>query len=336
MTNMNCTAEPVDRIKLGISACLLGHPVRFDGGHKRDQWVVNTLGCYADFIPVCPEVGIGLPIPRDTLRLVGDPAAPRLITTRTGDDLTQRMQAWSREKVIELEREGLCGFIFKRASPSSGMERVKVYRDVPKGQAGTAGPPAVTGVGIFAAEFMRHFPLMPVEEEGRLNDAELRENFIERIFALQRWRKVLSGPRATVSPGVLVAFHSRHKLLIMSHSVEHYRQMGRLVAGAAKMDADDLAAQYQELMLVALARKATVKKHVNVLQHVMGYFKKVLGPDEKRELIEIIEAYHSALVPLIVPITLLNHYVRKYGDAYLAAQWYLQPHPLELKLRNHV
>ncbi len=324
--------EQSDRIRLGISSCLLGNKVRYDGGHKRDAWIVDTLGRYVDFVPVCPEVEIGLPIPRNSLRLVGEPQNPRLVMQKTGEDLTARMRGWAQGRNAQLADEGLCGFIFKRASPSSGMERVKVYRDVPEDQAAKAGPPALTGVGIFADEFMRHFPLLPVEEEGRLNDPGLRENFIERIFAMQRWRALLAGG---ITPGRLVDFHSRHKLLIMSHSEEHYREMGRLVAKCAGMDPQTLAQDYQVLFLTALSRLATVKKHTNVLQHVMGYFKNTLSPDEKQELVEVITAYHDSLVPLVVPVTLLNHYVRKYQEPYLLGQWYLRPHPLELKLRNH-
>ncbi|GFM37778.1 YbgA family protein [Desulfovibrio psychrotolerans] len=326
--------DATDKITLGISACLLGHKVRFDGGHKLDSWLVNTLGAYVRFVPVCPEVEMGLPVPREALRLVGDPQNPRLITVRGGEDFTGRMREWSQERIRGLHDEGLCGFIFKRASPSSGMERVKVYRDVPPEEAKKAGPPVNAGVGIFAAEFMRAFPLLPAEEEGRLNDPALRENFVERIFVMRRWRQLL---QEGMTPGGLVAFHTRHKLLIMSHSVEHYRTMGKLVAGAGTHErAEELAERYQTLLLTAMGREATVKKHVNVLQHVMGYFKKTLTADEKQELLEIIQAYHAGLVPLIVPVTLLNHYVRKYAESYLAGQWYLSPHPLELKLRNHV
>ncbi|UZP67003.1 DUF523 and DUF1722 domain-containing protein [Desulfovibrio mangrovi] len=324
--------EATARIRLGISSCLLGNKVRFDGGHKRDAWIVDTLGKYVDFVPVCPEVEMGLPVPRNSLRLVGDPANPRLVVQKTGEELTMRMRTWAHERNAQLAREELCGFIFKRASPSSGMERVKVYRDVPEEQTAKAGPPALSGVGVFAAEFMRAFPLLPVEEEGRLNDPALRENFIERIFVMQRWRALLSHG---LTAGRLVEFHTRHKLLIMSHSVEHYREMGRLVAACSGMDGAELAGTYQTLLLTAVSRLATVKKHTNVLQHVMGYFKKKLSPDEKQELLEVVAAYHESLVPLIVPVTLLNHYVRKYNEPYLQGQWYLQPHPLELKLRNH-
>ena len=312
-------------IKLGISACLLGRKVRYDGGHKLDPFIADTLGKFVEFLPVCPEAEAGLGIPREPMRLVGDPVSPRLVTIRTGLDHTARMQDWSNKRVKELEHEGLCGFIFKSRSPSSGMERVKVYNE--------QGGVAKKGVGLFAKAFMNHFPLLPVEEEGRLHDPELRENFIERIFVYRRWRSLVAQRKTR---GGLIEFHTVHKLLIMSHSVKHYRLMGRLVAQAKDFSEAALFGQYESLLMEALRLKATVKKNTNVLLHMMGYFKKQLSPGEKKELAEIIEQYRLEFVPLIVPVTLINHYVRKYGQAYLAKQYYLHPHPVELKLRNHV
>lgn len=321
------------KIRIGISSCLLGNPVRFDGGHKKDQWLVNTLGEYVDYVPVCPEVEMGLPIPREAMRLVGTPEIPRLVTSKTYQDYTAQMKEFSTHRVKELENKHLCGFVFKRASPSSGMDRVKVYKDVDPTEVKNAGAPSLKGVGIFARAFMDHFPLLPVEEEGRLEDPNLRENFIERIFVMQRWRDMLEEPFTIRN---LLDFHTRHKLLIMSHSIVHYRSMGKLVAHAKQADPQELLKQYQKELLTALKLKATVKKHTNVLQHIAGYFKKDLSADEKKELQEIIERYHAELVPLIVPLTLCNHYVRKYDKQYLHSQWYLNPHPVELKLRNHV
>lgn len=312
------------KIRLGISTCLLGEPVRYDGGHKHDRYLTDTLGQYVEWVPVCPEAECGLGIPREAMRLVGDPASPRLVTIRSDIDHTDRMAAWAKERVRELEQEDLCGFVFKSRSPSSGMERVKVY--------GKKGIPVNKGVGIFARIFMDHFPLLPVEEEGRLHDPPLRENFIQRIFALMRWRKVRSGARPL---GDLVAFHTRNKLLILSHGERHYRAMGKLVAGGKTMAADRLYDEYETLLMEALALKSTVRKNSNVLQHMMGYFKKDLSGDEKQELIEVIDRYRAGHLPLIVPVTLINHYVRKYRQAYLADQTYLNPHPLDLKLRNH-
>lgn len=313
------------KIRLGVSACLLGQNVRFDGGHKLDRFLTETLGQFVEYVPVCPEVECGLGVPREAMRLVGDSAAPRLVTTRTGVDHTERMASWARRRVAELEAEGLCGFIFKSNSPSSGMERVRVYD--------RNGVPSKTGVGLFARAFMEHFPLLPVEDEGRLHDMRLRENFIERVFVLKRWREALAARRTL---GALVAFHTRHKLLLLAHSPRHHAEMGRLVAHAKGLPPDELFPQYEALLMEALRLKATPAKHANVLQHLMGYFKEQLSGDEKQELLEAIARYRLGHVPLIVPVTLINHYVRKYGQAYLCEQWYLHPHPVELQLRNHV
>lgn len=312
-------------IRIGISACLLGEKVRFDGGHKRSRFLTDTLGGYVEWVPVCPEVEVGLGIPRETLRLVGDPARPRLVTTKTGVDHTERMQQWAAGRLSALEGEDLCGFIFKSDSPSSGMERVKVYN--------AGGMPEKKGVGIFARAFMDHFPLVPVEEDGRLNDPLLRETFIEQVFTLRRWREARSRPNCV---GNVVDFHSRHKLLLMAHSPALLREMGRLTAAGKGRPCAQLYADYESLLLAALRLKATVKKHANVLQHMLGYFKQDLSADEKQELLEVIDRYRAELVPLVVPLTLFNHYVRKYDQPYLREQVYLNPHPVELKLRNHV
>lgn len=314
-----------DSIRLGISACLLGKKVRYDGGHKIDRFLVDTLGRYVQYIPVCPEMECGLGVPRETLRLVGEVDAPRLVTTRSHIDHTNRMLSWAEQRVAELEKENLCGFIFKSDSPSSGMERVKVY--------GKKGMPVKKGVGIFARAFMAHFPYLPVEEEGRLHDPMLRENFIERIFVFKRWRELLSGSNKR---GDLVAFHTAHKLMLLAHSPAHYRQMGKLIAGMKELPAPTLYETYQRLLMEALQLKATPAKNTNVLQHIMGYFKKLLTADEKQELIELIDLYRKQLLPLIVPVTIINHYVRKYDSPYLKTQCYLSAHPIELKLRNHV
>ncbi|MBW6516292.1 MAG: DUF523 and DUF1722 domain-containing protein [Candidatus Cloacimonetes bacterium] len=314
-----------DRIRLGISTCLLGEKVRYDGQHKYDRFLVETLGPYVEYVPVCPEVESGLPIPREAMRLVGDPQNPKLLTTNTGIDHTDRMLNFSRKKVKDIHKEQLCGFVFKSKSPSSGMERVKVYSE----KGGTAQK---NGVGLFAREFMNSFPLLPVEEDGRLNDPLLRENFIERIFIMHRWQQMLNNKPKV---GELVKFHTKHKLLIMAHSPEHYRVLGKLVADAAKNPFAEIAERYLTLLMEGTKRIATRRKHQNVLLHILGYFKKDLTSDEKAELLEIIEQFKTEHLPLIVPITLINHYVRKYHKPYLAEQYYLNPHPKELNLRNH-
>jgi len=310
-------------IQIGISSCLLGNEVRFDGGHKRDRYITDTLACYFTFVPVCPEVECGLPVPRESMRLVGDPENPRLITGKTGTDHTERMNKWAETRVRELEKEGLCGFIFKSKSPSSGMERVKVYdkNNIPRS----------IGVGLFARAFKQHFPLLPTEEEGRLHDIVLRENFIESVFVYRRWRDIIASP----TPDNLVKFHTEHKLLLRTHSEKHYRELGQITAKAGTMNSDDLITTYQDTLMAAMRLKPTVKKHVNVLMHMMGYFKNVLTAEEKKELLEVITDFQNHHIPLIVPITLMNHYIRRFNEPYLKRQHYLNPHPLELKLRNH-
>ena len=314
----------MEKIKLGISTCLLGEKVRYDGGHKLDRFLTDTLGQYVEYVPVCPEVECGLPIPRESMHLEGDPDFPRLVTTHTKQDMTDRMVRWARKRVVELEKEELGGFIFKSNSPSSGSERIRVYNE--------KGVPVKKGVGIFARIFMDHFPLLPIEDEGRLHDPELRENFLERIFTLKRWREALARKE---SRGNLVDFHTRHKWLISSHSPKHYQRMGKLVARAKDLPLRELFQQYQTLLTESLQLKTTPKKNANVLQHLMGYFREQLSPDEKQELLEMIDHYRQGDIPLIVPMTLINHYVRKYDPPYVKQQIYLHPHPLELQLRNH-
>jgi uncharacterized protein YbgA (DUF1722 family)/uncharacterized protein YbbK (DUF523 family) len=317
--------KTMEKIKLGVSTCLLGENVRYDGGHKLDRFLIDTLGQYVDYVPVCPEVECGLGVPREPMHLEGDPGSPRLVTIRTRQNMTDRMIQWSLKRVVEIEKEDLCGFIFKSDSPSSGMDRVKVYNE--------KGMPVKKGIGMFARIFVEHFPLLPVEDEGRLHDPKLRENFIERIFTLRRWREVL---REKKTRGNVVDFHTKHKLLILSHSPKQYQIMGKLVAKAKDLPLKELYQQYQGILTEVLQLKITPKKNANVLQHMTGYFREHLSPDEKQELLEVIDHYRKEYIPLIVPITLINHYVRKYNHPYLKEQVFLNPHPLELQLRNHV
>jgi uncharacterized protein YbgA (DUF1722 family)/uncharacterized protein YbbK (DUF523 family) len=298
-----------NNFKIGISSCLLGNEVRWNAGHKHDKYLTRTLGRFVEYVPVCPEVEAGFGVPRESFRLVGDPDAPRLVTFKSKTDHTDRMVNWAKKRVKELEKEDLCGFIFKSDSPSSGMIRVKVYNE--------KGMPHKVGVGIFARAFMDHFPLIPVEDDGRLNDPLIRENFILQIFTMNRWRDNLSERK---SMGKLVDFHTRNKLLILSHSQKHYRSMGKLVANGKQMPIKDLYHQYESLLMEALKLKTTIRKNSNVLQHLMGYFKKELSADEKQELLEVFGQYRDGYVPLLVPITLINHYTRKYDQPYLKQQ----------------
>ena len=312
-------------IRILISSCLLGETVRYDGGHKRDSFLVDTLGKFVEWVPVCPEGDCGLPTPREAMRLTGDPSSPRLVTSKGGVDHTDRMIRWARARLRELEPLKLCGYICKKDSPSSGMTRVKVY--------GESGIPARTGAGIFTKAFLGHFPLIPVEEEGRLQDPVLREMFIERVFTLRRFRDLLARDRTR---GGLVAFHTDHKLLLLSHGRKGYTEMGRLVARAKELPTAELFDRYRRLLMEALSAKPTPKKCSDVLFHMVGHFRKMLTRDEKEELLEVVERYRERRIPLIVPLTLFRHYVRKYRVDYLARQVFLDPHPAELMLRNHV
>ncbi len=312
-------------ILVGVSSCLLGNPVRYDGGHKRDRYITDVLADYFNFVPVCPEVECGLPVPRETMRLVGDPEQPRLVTSKSNVDHTAKMKNFCTEKIKHLENENLCAFIFKKDSPSSGLHRVKVY--------GSSKQAPKRGRGLFAAALVNKFPLLPVEEEGRLHDNSLRENFIEQVFCYRRWKDFLGNQPDYKK---LIVFHTRHKLQLMSHSPKHLSKMGKLVASGKHLPQQELINQYQASLMEALSLKATIKKDVNVLHHIMGHFKKHIAADEKAELLEIINNYGRSIVPLIVPLTLITHYVRKYDISYLQDQSYLEPHPAELMLRNHV
>ncbi len=314
-------------IRIGVSSCLLGAKVRFDGGHKRSDFLVDTLGSFVEFVPVCPEVEIGLGVPRETLRLVRDGTAPaiRLVSNQSAIDHTKAMNSYAERRVVALGREGLSGYILKKDSPSCGMERVRVY--------GSSGMPTRDGSGLFAAALMRRYPSLPVEEEGRLNDPHLRENFVERVFAYRRLRSFFS-LRWTL--GGLVRFHTTHKLTLMAHSPKAYRELGRFVADAKHMARDNVPERYESAFMEALKKLATTARHANVLQHMLGYLRPHLDQDSREELVTLIEDYRRGLVPLIVPIALFRHYVRKFDVAYLRGQVYLEPHPKELMLRNHV
>ena len=312
-------------IRIGISSCLLGQKVRFDAGHKRDRYVTDTLADYFEWVPVCPEVELGLGTPRETIHLIQIGDDVRLRTAKTEVDLTQRMRTYAKKRVARLADDDLDGYILKKDSPSCGMERVKIHQ--PKGS------PKRKGQGLFAQVLLEQFPNLPVEEEGRLCDPRLRENWVERVFAYhtlkgffrQRW-KIAD----------LVDFHTRYKSLLRSHCETGYRELGRLVAQAKSLPRGQLRSQYQASFMIAMKKIATVKKNANILQHMLGYFKKQLDGASRAELLAHIEDYRQQLVPLVVPLTLIRHYVRAHKVQYLADQVYLSPHPKELSLLNHV
>ncbi len=312
-------------IRIGISKCLLGEQVRFDGGHKLDRFITNTLGQYFEWVPVCPEVELGLGTPRETLRLVQLDEGIGLAMPKSGRNWTKEMNEYAKARVRELAAEDLSGYILKSDSPSCGMARVRVYAP--------SGMPTRNGVGLFARELLQHCPDLPIEEEGRLSDPRLRENWIERVFAYRRLR-LLWDSKWSIND--LIQFHTAHKLVLLAHSPRAFQELGRLVAGSKRLSRLRLHQRYQSEFMAALRILATRGRHANVLQHMAGYFKKQIDDDSRLELHEHVEDYRKAYLPLIVPVTLIKHYVRRFAIGYLQGQIYLNPHPKELALRNHV
>jgi uncharacterized protein YbgA (DUF1722 family)/uncharacterized protein YbbK (DUF523 family) len=313
--------------RLGVSACLLGEEVRYNGGHKRDRFLTDVLGPYVSWVPVCPEVEIGLGTPRPAIRLVqiGIGEETRLVAPDSGADHTVAMRTYAEQRVAELAGMALSGYVLKKDSPSCGMERVKVY--------GEQGMPAKEGRGLFAEALLRLLPELPVEEEGRLNDPALRENFVSRIFAYDRFQRE---ERAGWTRASLTRFHERHKFLLMARNQAGMRRLGRLLGSASReVRAEDLARDYLRGFTMVLSRPASRRGHTNVLQHLAGFVSDGLDGADREELTRAIETYRRGLLPLIVPITLLRHHTRRQEIAYLADQVYLEPHPYELMLLNH-
>jgi uncharacterized protein YbgA (DUF1722 family)/uncharacterized protein YbbK (DUF523 family) len=312
-------------LRVGISSCLLGNEVRFDGGHKRDRFLTDTLGPFVEWVSVCPEVEVGMGTPRESVRLVREGDDLRMVAPKSGHDHTRAMRAFAGKRVRALSRLDLAGYVLKKDSPSCGMERVRIYAE--------NAMPERKGRGLFAEALLEALPNLPVEEEGRLNDPVLRENWIERVFAYRRLRDLFAGG---FGRGDVVRFHTAHKLQVMAHSPEAYRELGRLVAGVKETPRAEFVRRYGDGFMAALRRRATPRRHVNAMHHMVGYFKKQLDARGKRELLDLIEDYRSGLVPLVVPLTLIRHHVRSLDVEYLRGQHYLEPHPKELMLRNHV
>ncbi len=311
-------------ITLGISSCLLGNEVRYDGGHKRNPYIINTLGQYFEFMPICPEMAIGLGTPRPTLRLINSNRGVRMVEVKDlENDLTDQMRAFSEDATQNLNQ--LSGYILKKGSPSCGMERVKIYN--------AHGMPDHNGVGLFAEKLLSRYPDLPIEEEGRLNDAILRENFIERVFIYYRWQEFLN---SGVTVSGLMEFHSRHKFNLLAHNEKIYRELGPLVAASNPENIDSTANTYISNMMTGLRKPATRKRHTNVLMHVAGFLKKSLTADDKEELGETIHKYRIGQLPLVVPLTLLKHHLRRAPNPYIEKQYYMAPYPEELMLRNSV
>ncbi|MDN3612088.1 YbgA family protein [Vibrio ostreicida] len=309
-------------IKVGISSCVLGEKVRFDSGHKISKFVTKELAPYFEFVPVCPEVGMGMPVPRPTIRLVTDEERISLVETKDPTkEYTEQMMEYSRNKITELQQSELCGYIVCAKSPTCGMERVKVYRK---------GGPENIGVGLYTQELMTKMPWLPIEEDGRLNDPVLKENFITRIYTLKDFYDSMDG---NPTAGKIVAFHSRYKLTLMAHHPQSYKALGRLVANIKDRDIKDFYEEYRVGLMQAVAHRASRKNNTNVLMHLQGYFKRDLAKQQKAELCGVIDEYRQGTLPLLAPLTLIKHYLASYPDDYLAEQAFLQPHPQELRLR---
>ena len=309
-------------IKVGISSCVLGENVRFDSGHKISKFVTKELAPFFEFVPVCPEVGMGMPVPRPTIRLISDQERIALVETKDASiDHTDKMMDYSKSKVAELSSTELCGYIVCAKSPTCGMERVKVYK---KGGAENIG------VGLYTQELMKQMPWLPVEEDGRLNDPVLKENFITRIYTLRDFYDSMDGEPTA---GKIVAFHSRYKLTLMAHHPQSYKELGRLVATIKEYDIDTFYQKYRVGLMNAVSHRASRKNNTNVLMHLQGYFKRDLAKEQKAELSGVIEEYRQGTLPLLAPLTLIKHYLAAYPDAYLSEQKFLQPHPQEMRLR---
>lgn len=315
-----------NKIKIGVSSCLIGEKVRWDGDHKQDRYVSEVLGKYFEYVSICPEVEVGMGTPRETVALYGTLEKHRMMGKKSKTDWTQKMNRYSRTRTNQLTREDLCGYIFKSKSPSCGIARVPVYSDSDKSK-------ARHGPGIFADAFIKSFPLLPVEDEDRLSDSKIRENFIVKVFGFHRLQNLL---KSRFSLGKLVDFHTRHKFLLLAHSRKNYDELGKLVAKGKTLKSDVLKSEYSTLFMETLALYSTPKKNTDVLLHMMGFLKKVLSKKEKEDILATIDDYRKELLPLIVPVTLIRHQIKQHHIEYLQDQIYLTPHPKELMLRNHV
>ena len=319
------TSDRFSKITIGISTCLLGENVRYDGGHKRDRFITDQLAKYMAFLPVCPEMDSGMTVPRPPIRLVGDPNNPRAVGVDNPKmDVTHQLESYAIHQTANLS--SISGYILKKDSPSCGMKRVKVYPE----QRNCA---VRQGTGIYAGILVRQHPNLPVEDEGRLNDPVLRENFINRVFIYRHWQQIIT---EQLTPVKLIDFHAQHKYLVMAHSQAAYKRMGQLLSRIPKKELQRISSEYFSELMAALRRPVNRKGHTNALQHIMGYLKRDINAEDKAELVASIERYRQGEIPLIVPITLFRHYFRLHPDPYIAKQVYLQPHPESLGLRNHL
>lgn len=311
-------------IKVGISQCLLGSKVRFDGGHRQNRFCKDELSQVFKFVPLCPEVGIGMPIPRKTIRLIGDTDAPRAVySDNTGEDFTDALQVYAKDHTEQLSQ--MSGYVFCKASPSCGLERVKVYKD--------NGYADKTGTGIFAAKVREMYPLMPLEEDGRLNDPLLKDSFIKRVFIYNEWQQLL---QKGLTPNRLFKFHARHKLTLLAHCQPTYRQLGPLLSGVTDGDVEVVASRYIERLMKALKNTANRKNNTNVLMHLQGFLKDKLSNGDRAELASCIMDYHNGTQTILSVITLFKHHLRRHPVPYVEQQSYINPYPQKLAIQVYM
>lgn len=314
-----------ETIKIGVSACVVGENVRFDGSHARDSYLTETLAKYVEFVPLCPELACGMGLPREKVRQVDCAGDIRLIGRDSGEDWSDRMLKWCERVLPGLEEEGLNGFVFKSRSPSCALQRGKIVS--------TTKSPATRGAGFFSSKVMDMFPLLPVEASDRLHNPIIRENFIRRVFLLKRWRELGDKGKQI---GHLVDFHTRHAMLIRAHDLRGYRELGKLLGESSVFNNEEIFDTYSVLLFRSLALKSTPKKNSDVLTHILNLLKKDLDNGDIQEIKTMIQAYKGGRIPLIMPVTIINHHARRLNKSYMMQQYFLNPHPAELKLLNHV
>lgn len=315
----------MNKIPIAISSCLVGNKVRYDGGHKRSKYCLDTLSDWFEYQPICPEMGAGMPTPRPPIHLVESQQEIKVLQVDDHSiDYTEDIKQFAHKALSNVRN--ISGYIVIRNSPSCGMERVKVYHE-------NGNPSNIKSQGVFIGELMKLRPELPVEEEGRLQDPRLRENFITRVFAYNDWQNTVLNDLSIKS---LIDFHSKYKYLIMAHSYQAYRELGRLVANDGAKSLATIVSEYESLLMKSLKKIAKMKSHINTLYHIFGYLKRDLTAEAKKEVIQVIERYREGSHTLIVPITILNHYINQFGSDYIKNQAYLNPHPIELGLRNYI
>ncbi len=310
-------------MKIGVSSCLMGIKCRYDGCSNKDDFILDELSEYFEFESYCPEDPV-FGTPRDTIRLVEVDKDIRVLVSKTAEDVTQKLRQSSQKFAQKAASDDLCGFILKSKSPTCGLERVKVYQQ-------KEAPSEKKGVGLFAQELKNTFKYLPIEEEGRLNDPWLKENFLMQVFAYGDLKEFLKN---VTSPNELVEFHTSYKYLILAKSEHSYKTLGNIVANNPKRELHEQLKLYEEEFLKAISEKSTINKTYNVLLHITGYFKKLITKEEKEHILNACNEYKNEYIPLIAVTKIINLYVARFDQSYLAKQKFLHPYPKELGLRS--